>query len=65
MWGQGQVKGQNPGFDVLDPGDQDYRTWWLELRQNVVIGMVKIWYEYKLHAKKTSRSRSGKKDHYM
>ena len=44
-------------FDVLGPGDKDYRTWWLKLRQNVVIGMVKVW--YKPHTKKTSRSRSG------
>ena len=48
-------------FDVLGPGDQDYRTWWLKLRQNVVKGMVKVWYEYKWHKKKTSRSRSGHK----
>ena len=40
-------------FDVLGPGDQDYRTWWLKLRQNVVKGMVKVWYEYKWHTKKT------------
>ena len=40
-------------FDVLGPGDQDYRTWWLKLRHNVVKGMVKIWYEYKCHTKKT------------
>ena len=48
-------------FDVLGPGDQDYRTWWLKLRQNVVKGMVKVWYEYKWHTKKTSRSKSGHK----
>ena len=48
-------------FDVLGPGDQDYRTSWLKLRQNVVKGMVKVWYEYKCHTKKTSRSRSGHK----
>ena len=49
-------------FDVLGPGDQDYRTWWLKLRQNVVKCMVKVWYEYKWHTKKkTSRSRSGHK----
>ena len=48
-------------FDVLVPGDQDYRTWWLKLRQNNFIGMVKVWYEYKWHTKKTSRSRSGHK----
>ena len=40
-------------FDVLGPGDQDYRTWWFKLRQNVVKGMVKVWYEYKWHTKKT------------
>ena len=40
-------------FDVLGPGDQDYRTRWLKLRKNVVKGMVKIWYEYKRHTKKT------------
>ena len=34
-------------FDVLGPGDQDYRTWWLKLRHNVVKGMFKVWYEYK------------------
>ena len=28
-------------FDVLGPGDQDYRNWRPKLRQNVVIGMVK------------------------
>ena len=48
-------------FDVLGPGDQDYRTWWPKLRQNVVKDMVKAWYEYKWHTKKTSRSRSGHK----
>ena len=48
-------------FDVLGPGDHDYRTWWLKHRQNVVIGMAKVWYEYKSHTKKTSRSRSGHK----
>ena len=48
-------------FDVLGPGDQDYRTWWLKLRQNVVKGMVEVWYEYKWSTKKTSRSRSGHK----
>ena len=46
-------------FDVLGPWDQDYRTWWLKLRQNVFKGMVKVWHEYKWHTKKTSRSRSG------
>ena len=40
-------------FDVLGPGDQDYRTWWLKLRHNVVKGMVKVRYEYKWHTKKT------------
>ena len=39
-------------FDVLGPGNQDYRTWWLKLRQNVLKGMVKVWYEYKWHIKK-------------
>ena len=48
-------------FDVLGPGDQDYRTWWLKLRQNVVKGIVKVWYEYKWHTKKMSRLRSGHK----
>ena len=48
-------------FDVLGPGDQNYRTWWLKLRQNVVRGMVKVWYEHYWHTKKTSRSRSGHK----
>ena len=48
-------------FDGLGPGDQYYRTWWLKLRQNVVKGMVKVWYEYKWHTNKTSRSRSGHK----
>ena len=48
-------------FDVLDPGDQDYRTWWFKPRKNVVKGMVKVWYEYKWHNKKISRSRSGHK----
>ena len=48
-------------FEVLGPGDQDCRTWWLKLRQNVVRDMVKVWYEYKWHTKKTSRSRSGHK----
>ena len=27
-------------FDFLGPGDQDYRTWWLKLRQNVAKDMV-------------------------
>ena len=27
-------------FDLLGPGDQDYRTWWLKLRHNVFKGMV-------------------------
>ena len=40
-------------FNVLGPGDQDYRTWWLKLRHNVVKCMVKVWYEYKWHTKKT------------
>ena len=48
-------------FDVFGPGDKDYRTWWLKLRQNVVKDIVKILYEYKWHTKKTSRSRSGHK----
>ena len=48
-------------FDVFGPGDQDYRTWWLKLRKNVAKGMVKVWYEYKWHTKKTSWSRSGHK----
>ena len=48
-------------FDVLGPGDQDYRTGWLTFRQTVVKGMVKVWYEYKWHTKKTSRSSSGHK----
>ena len=59
-----KVKGQRSksgAFDVLGPGDQDYRTWWLKLRQNVVKAMAKVWYEYKWHTKKISRSRSGQK----
>ena len=48
-------------FDVLNPGDQDYRIWWPKLRQNVVKGMVKVWHEYKWHTKKISRSGSGHK----
>ena len=48
-------------FDVLSPGDEDYRIGWLKLRQNVVKGLVKVCYEYKRHTKKTSRSRSGHK----
>ena len=31
------------------------------LEQNVLIGIFKIWYEYKWHTKKISRSRSGHK----
>ena len=31
------------------------------LTQNVVIGMVKVWYECKWHTKKISRSSSGYK----
>ena len=38
-------------FDVLSPC----------FEQNVVKGLVKVWYEYKWHTKKTSRSRSGHK----
>ena len=48
-------------FDVLGPGDQDYRTRWLNFRQNGVKGTVNVWFEWKWHPKKTSRSRSGHK----
>ena len=43
-------------FDVLGPGDRDYRFSLLKLRRNVLMCMVKVCYDYISHAEERTRS---------